>query len=126
VAAVEAWRAVRGCGRPGGPPVRVNVLEAALRRVAGDLSRYRQDWALVGGFAVSARAEPRFTRDIDMAVAVAGDAESEALVRSLLSDGYTPRSPETIRRGRKTLRTFGRCGRRRQEPTSSSPERQYA
>lgn len=90
MAAVEAWRAVRGCGRPGGPPVRVNVLEAALRRVAGGLSRYRQDWALVGGFAVSARAEPRFTRDIDMAVAVAGDAESEALVRSLLSDGYTP------------------------------------
>lgn len=39
---------------------------------------------------MSARAEPRFTRDIDMAVAVAGDAESEALVRSLLSDRYTP------------------------------------
>lgn len=68
----------------------MNVLEAALRRVAADLSRYDRNWALVGGFAVSARAEPRFTRDIDVAVAVGGDAESEALVRSLLSDGYIP------------------------------------
>jgi len=68
----------------------VNLLEAALRRVAADLGRHGRDWALVGGFAVSARAEPRFTRDIDMAVAVGGDADSEELVRSLLSDRYTP------------------------------------
>jgi predicted nucleotidyltransferase len=46
-------------------------------------------WALVGGFAVSARAEPRFTRDVDIAVMVDSDAAAEALVRSLHADGYT-------------------------------------
>ena len=47
-----------------------------------------RDWALVGGLAVSARCEPRFTRDVDLAVAVADDAEAEALVRQLLTSGY--------------------------------------
>ena len=42
----------------------------------------------MGGFAVSARAEPRFTRDIDAAVMADDDADSEALVRSLIGDGY--------------------------------------
>ena len=68
--------------------VRVNILEAALRRMAADLARYDRRWALVGGFAVSARAEPRFTRDIDAAVAVADDADGEGLVRLALADGY--------------------------------------
>jgi Nucleotidyl transferase AbiEii toxin, Type IV TA system len=66
----------------------MNALEAALRRLASDLSSYGRSWALVGGFAVSARAEPRFTRDIDVAVAVSDDADSESLVRLLISDGY--------------------------------------
>jgi hypothetical protein len=66
----------------------VNLLEAALRRVAADLAKHDRRWALVGGFAVSARAEPRFTRDIDVAVAVADDADGEGLVRLMLADGY--------------------------------------
>lgn len=37
---------------------------------------------------MSARAEPRFTRDIDIAVAVGTDADAEQLVRSLMGDGY--------------------------------------
>jgi predicted nucleotidyltransferase len=45
-------------------------------------------WALVGGLAVSARTEPRFTRDVDLAVAVGGDCEAEATVRALQSRGY--------------------------------------
>lgn len=68
----------------------MNALEAALRRLAADLARNDRSWAIVGGFAVSARAEPRFTRDIDVAVAVRDDAESEAIVRSLIADGYRP------------------------------------
>jgi hypothetical protein len=44
--------------------------------------------ALVGGFAVSAGAEPRFTRDIDVAVMVDDGADSEGLVRSLLADRH--------------------------------------
>jgi predicted nucleotidyltransferase len=39
---------------------------------------------------VSARAEPRFTRDIDVAVTVEDDSDSEDLVRSLLADRYRP------------------------------------
>jgi hypothetical protein len=66
----------------------VNALEAALRRIATDLDEHHRQWALVGGFAVSARAEPRFTRDIDAAVMVADDADSEGLVRSLLASRY--------------------------------------
>lgn len=66
----------------------MNVLSEVLRRTASDLDRRRLHWALVGGFAVSARAEPRFTRDIDIAVAVATDDDAEQLVRSLMSDGY--------------------------------------
>jgi len=66
----------------------VNLLEAALRRIASDLQRHHRRWALVGGFAVSARAEPRFTRDIDAAVMVENDADAEGLVRALVADEY--------------------------------------
>jgi DNA-binding TFAR19-related protein (PDSD5 family) len=43
---------------------------------------------LVGGLAVSARTEPRFTRDADLAVAVASDAEAEALIHRLQAVEY--------------------------------------
>ena len=66
----------------------MNLLEAALRRIASDLQRHHRRWALVGGFAVSARAGPRFTRDIDAAVMVENDADAEGLVRALIADGY--------------------------------------
>lgn len=61
-----------------------------MRRIASDLERHRRQWALVGGFAVSARAEPRFTRDIDVAVMVDDDPDGERLVRSLLASRYRP------------------------------------
>lgn len=66
----------------------MNLLEAALKRASDDMGRLGLSWALIGGFAVSARSEPRFTRDVDLAVAVADDAEAEAVVRALLADGY--------------------------------------
>lgn len=37
---------------------------------------------------MSVRAEPRFTRDVDVAVAIADDAAAEACVASLLTRGY--------------------------------------
>jgi hypothetical protein len=46
------------------------------------------EFALVGGLAVSARAEPRFTRDLDIAVDVPGDREAEALVGAFRGLGY--------------------------------------
>jgi hypothetical protein len=52
------------------------------------LDRLGRAWAVIGGLAVSARAEPRFTRDIDLALAVADDADAEALVRALGASGY--------------------------------------
>jgi predicted nucleotidyltransferase len=65
---------------------RLNRLEAALRGAAAALTARR--WALVGGLAISARCEPRFTRDIDLAVVVSSDADAEALVHALMPAGY--------------------------------------
>ncbi len=45
-------------------------------------------FALIGGLAVSARTEPRFTRDADLAVALDGDAEAQFLVHRLRVLGY--------------------------------------
>jgi hypothetical protein len=67
----------------------VTALEAALRQICADLTDAHASFAVVGGLAVSARTEPRFTRDADIAVAVVSDAEAEALVRALQGSGYT-------------------------------------
>jgi len=66
----------------------VSRLEAALRGIASELDRRGRAFAVVGGLAVSVRAEPRFTRDVDLALAVANDADAEALVRNLVASGY--------------------------------------
>lgn len=63
-------------------------LEAALRAIAVELDRRGRSWAVVGGLAVSARTEPRFTRDVDLALAVADDADAESLVHTLVASGY--------------------------------------
>lgn len=63
-------------------------LGEALRRFQVDLQVLGVGWALVGGLAVSARAEPRTTRDIDVAIAVADDREAESLIRRLRDRGY--------------------------------------
>lgn len=66
----------------------MTALETALRQICADLTETRSSFALVGGLAVSARTEPRFTRDADIAVAVDSDAEAEALLHSLRVAGY--------------------------------------
>lgn len=63
-------------------------LEAALRQIRTDLTETHVPFALVGGLAVSARTEPRFTRDADLAVAIASDAEAEALIHEFRARGY--------------------------------------
>lgn len=63
-------------------------LISALQQTARILDGRHQPWALVGGLAVSIRVEPRFTRDIDLAVAVADDAVAESLIRDLMSAGF--------------------------------------
>ncbi|MEU5155852.1 nucleotidyl transferase AbiEii/AbiGii toxin family protein [Glycomyces sp. NPDC021274] len=66
----------------------MNELEQSLHRIATFFDDRGTSWALVGGFAVSARVEPRFTRDIDLAVAVADDVSAEATLRDLMAGGY--------------------------------------
>lgn len=63
-------------------------LESARRQIAAELREADVSFAVVGGLAVSVRTEPRFTRDADLAVALADDAEAEALIRQLVSGGY--------------------------------------
>jgi predicted nucleotidyltransferase len=66
----------------------VSALEDSLRRSVADLESAGARFALVGGMAVSARTEPRFTRDVDMAVSLDDDAAAEALVRDLSARGF--------------------------------------
>lgn len=65
-------------------------VEQALRQIVSDLERVPvpPPLALVGGFAVSARTEPRFTRDVDLVVGVLDDDAAEALLRELTRRGY--------------------------------------
>jgi hypothetical protein len=64
--------------------------ELALRGVCAALQSLGRSFALVGGLAVSVRAEVRFTRDVDLAVRVVDDADAKALVYALSTVGYTP------------------------------------
>lgn len=68
----------------------MNHLHSLLREMTGLLNARREAWALVGGLAVSIRTEPRFTRDIDLAIAVSDDTAAEALIHSLCGAGFQP------------------------------------
>lgn len=75
-------------------------LQEALITVNGHLTGLGCRWALIGGLAVSVYAEPRPTRDLDVAVAVGGDREAEGFVYELRRRGYRelPQQPilETV------------------------------
>lgn len=80
------WQIRRAnCGVPGMSETR---LHAALRRIASDLAQSGAAYALVGGLAVSARTEPRFTKDVDIAIGVRADREAEGLMEFLRNRGY--------------------------------------
>lgn len=63
-------------------------LDGLLRPVVARLRRSGHHWAVVGGLAVSARTVPRFTKDIDLAVAVSDDREAEQLIPQVVPGGY--------------------------------------
>lgn len=46
------------------------------------------EWAVIGGLAVSARAEPRSTRNIDIVVMVEDDGRAEQISSLLAARGY--------------------------------------
>lgn len=62
--------------------------EEALADIGHRLRGYGIGFALVGGLAVSIRAEVRFTRDVDLAIAIPDDTSFEGLVRDLRGCGY--------------------------------------
>lgn len=66
----------------------MTALLDSLSAAETDLRALQRPFALIGGLAVSLRADPRFTRDADLVVAVASDAEAELTVRSLIGRGY--------------------------------------
>lgn len=63
-------------------------LAEALIRLEADLQAIRVRWAVVGGLVVSARAEPRTTRDVDVVIVVSDDREAEKVVVLLANRGY--------------------------------------
>jgi predicted nucleotidyltransferase len=66
----------------------MNLVYDALDRMIQCLSDCEVRFALIGGLAVSARSEPRFTRDVDLIVDTPTDADAEQLIRALLGKGY--------------------------------------
>jgi hypothetical protein len=65
-------------------------VELELRKAVADLDALKVRWALIGGLAISVRSVPRFTKDLDFAVAVADDSEAEDVVHRLRERGYQP------------------------------------
>jgi hypothetical protein len=63
--------------------------EQAALSVASDLDALKLSYALIGGFAVSIRTDPRFTQHIDLVVAVTDDEAAESAVNRLVARGYT-------------------------------------
>jgi len=63
-------------------------VDEVLRQAAADLDAIGARWAVIGGLAVAFRAEPRFTKDVDLAVAVANDKEAEDIVNRMQVRGY--------------------------------------
>lgn len=66
----------------------MGTVKRLLRQLAKLFADHQRPWALVGGLAVSVRATPRFTSDVDVAVAVPTDADAEALIYALTVQSY--------------------------------------
>ncbi len=56
--------------------------------VAPPLQKIGVRFAVVGGIAVSFRTVERFTKDVDIAVAVENDAEAETAIHAISQSGY--------------------------------------
>jgi hypothetical protein len=77
----------------------VKLYQQRMRREhpVADLDALRVRWALIGGLAISVRSVPRFTKDLDFAVAVADDSEAEGVVHRLRGPRHA--HPGSVRRG---------------------------
>lgn len=63
-------------------------LEQVMREVVTWLAANGSRYALIGGLAVSFRTIERFTKDIDLVIAVENDQQAETCVRELAGLGY--------------------------------------
>lgn len=66
----------------------MSFLDSAIADSAKLLGGLDVPFALVGGLAVGAWTEPRFTQDVDFAVSVDDDSEAEFLIRRCHALGY--------------------------------------
>lgn len=66
----------------------MSLLESAFTRLVTDLLILRIRWALVGGMAISVRAQPRTTEDLDVVIAVQSDREAEKIAFAFRGLGY--------------------------------------
>jgi predicted nucleotidyltransferase component of viral defense system len=70
------------------------VAKASLTRLAATMERaiavlaVQRAFAVVGGLAVSTRTEPRFTRDIDLAVAAGSEEDAQQVVYGMQRGGF--------------------------------------
>jgi hypothetical protein len=65
-------------------------IEEHLKKIIADLNDLGVPYALVGGLAYGARAEPRFTRDIDLTLLADSDETAEQITGQLVRCGYIP------------------------------------
>lgn len=65
----------------------MNAVERALKDFLA-VRPAQVKMAIVGGIAISVRTEPRFTKDLDFAVAVGSDADAEQCVFTMRQLGY--------------------------------------
>jgi len=63
------------------------TLISAASQVLSALRHENVKGCIVGGLAVSTRCDPRFTRDVDIAVVVDTDEHAEALIQALAAHG---------------------------------------
>ncbi len=70
------------CSRP------IDHLESHSIAAINRLRDLGAKFAVVGGVAVSVRTVERFTKDLDLVVAVASDSEAESIVLALSRTGY--------------------------------------
>ena len=66
----------------------MRTVREALLCALKALGHLDHPFAIVGGLAVSARCEPRLTRDVDIAIAASDDRDAEAIVFRLQGLGY--------------------------------------
>jgi hypothetical protein len=82
--------------RPGGGARRdaapASAAVRAAKQIVQALTEAGARFALIGGHAVTARTEPRFTEDVDLAVSVRDDAEAQQLVFALTQIGWAMRN----------------------------------